>query len=141
MRRVTPAGMFWTCYTLVTVGLLLGLLAACAHSPVQTAQTPEQKSFALYGEFVVYEEVAARLMQAPEVPASVKEAIKAADGKAKPIADKLLDAALEVIQIQKQIAAGTSTQERLAIANTNLAQWYQEAEPKVSALVSAVKEK
>lgn len=139
--RVTFAGKFWSAYLFLLAVVLLLALNACGHTPVKSAQTADQKAFALYGTFVVYEEVGAKLVQSAEVPASVKAVMRTADATAKPIADKLLDASLEVIQIQREIAAGASTQDKLAIANANLARWYQEAEPKIAALVSAVKEK
>lgn len=113
-------------------------LVGCSVNPLKTAVTPSQKAFAVYGTFVAYEEQGAVIVQNATVPDSVKAAIRAADAKAKPAADSLLSAAREVIAVQSEIAAGTSTSDKLAIVNANLSQWIKDATPIVDNLVAAV---
>lgn len=121
----------------------LTVLAGCKSltAPVETAQTPEQKAYALYGTFVVFEELAAVVVTDPVTPASVKVAIKTADATAKPAADAVLSSARQVIQIQTQLAEGKTPTEKLEIANQNLLSWVVEAQPKILALQCAVNPK
>lgn len=117
----------------------LALIASCATNPVSTATTVDQKAYALYGEFVVFEEVGAQLVQAADTPVAAKSAIRRADSVAKPIMDNALRAELLVSQIRVQLAAGASTQDKLTAALTNLDSWVTQATPLVSSLVDAVK--
>ena len=118
-------------------------LAACKTltAPVEVAQTPEQKAFALYGTFVAFEEVAASLAVDATTPAAVKSALKTADATAKPAADALLDAAQEVLKVKVQVDAGATTSDKLTIVNARLVEWVTEAQPKILALQCAVNPK
>lgn len=119
---------------------VLGTLGACASlNPVSKANTTEQKAYALYGTFVVFEEQAAKLVSSSEVPENVKQALRDADKTAKPAADALLDGVQQVLTVKRELAAGTSTNEKLTIAVANLATWYASAKPKVESLVNVVK--
>ena len=119
---------------------VLATLGACASlNPVSKADTAEQKAYALYGTFVVFEEQAAKLVSSSEVPENVKQALRDADKAAKPAADSLLDGVQQVLTVKRELAAGTTTNEKLSIAVANLAGWYASAKPKVESLVSAVK--
>lgn len=123
----------------ISIIAALVVIASCAYNPVKDAQTPEQKAYALYGEFVVFEEAGAKLMQSTDVPVNVKAVIRDADSKAKPLADKLLDASLEVLKVRAAVKAGADTPARLQIVEDNLAQWYASAAPRITDLVHAVK--
>ncbi|MGI9250734.1 MAG: hypothetical protein ACR2PR_06015 [Pseudohongiellaceae bacterium] len=116
------------------------VLQACATltNPIETAKTAEQKAFASYGIFVVMEEQAAVLMQNPSIPNDAKIAIQKADALAKPAADSLLNAALEVISVRKQFQAAQTTEEKLQLAIDNLDGWIITARPLINDLVSAV---
>lgn len=84
---------------LVIVLLLVGLtwlLYGCASNPVALAQTPLQKAYALYGEFVIVEEQAAALKSAGTLTGKTLLAIQQADARVKPVADSLLVAIREV---------------------------------------------
>lgn len=123
----------FTCFMLATVG--------CASiSPIPIAKTLEQKVYATYGSFVVFEVQAAELIKSPDVPPEVKTLIRQADAVAKPAADSMFDAAVELIKIKGELEAGQTTEERVLIATQNLNRWYLEAEPKITALVTAIKE-
>ena len=119
---------------------VLSTMAACASlNPVSKTETTEQKAYALYGTFVIFEEQAAKLVQSPEVPANVKQALRDADKAAKPAADAVLDGVQTVLTVRRQLLAGETTEERLAIAVSNLNLWYSTARPKVEQLVKVVK--
>jgi hypothetical protein len=125
------------------IGVMSVVLMAsgCASlNPVRAAQSSEQKAYALYGEFVVFEEQAAVLYQSSTASAKVKTALRAADAVAKPLADKLLDAAQSVLAIKLELDAGTTTKDKLLIALQNLDRYITEAGPKIKALGSAFKE-
>lgn len=127
----------------VACAAALTVLAACKTltAPVETAQTPEQKAFAIYGTFVIYEELAASVSTDPATPPSIKLTIKKMDATAKPAADSLLASGLQVIQIQRELAAGGTPTEKLEIANQRLLAWIIEAQPKILALQCAVNPK
>lgn len=115
------------------------MLNGCASNPTTIAKTLDQKAYATYGQFVIFEEKAAALSKDPAVPASVKEALSKADAAAYPLATSLNDAVLEVDAIRDQLAAGTTTKEKLDLAVLNLNSIYLTAKPSILALVDAVK--
>lgn len=139
-RDYIPTILF-TAVAMVILSIASLALPACQSTPVKEAQTLQQKAFALYGTFVVYEETAASVMQDASVPESVKAAIRKADAEAKPIADSLLDGARTYIKISTAIDAAPDSATKLSVATQNLQMWVDEATPKINALVSAVKGK
>jgi len=118
--------------------VVLALQGCPATNPVREAQTLDQKGYALYGMFVVFEEQAASLKLQGVLSESAQDKIREIDGKAKPLADKLLDALTEVSTIRRALEKGESTQEKLQIAVANLDQWILNAEPEITALINFV---
>jgi len=116
-------------------------VSACALNPFATARTLEQKSYALYGSFVIFEEQGAKMMLSTEVPNSVKFRLQQADSAAKPAVDALKDAADSVIAAKRQLAEGATDKEKVSIAVANLSQWYYDAKPKVECLIRTVEGK
>lgn len=115
-------------------------LSACASitAPVKTAETVEQKAYALYGTFVVFEEQGAALILDARTPLAVSRAIQRADAAVKPVADSTISAALELQRIRTAVLAGNSNTERLTIAATNLENYVARLEPLIANLVAAV---
>lgn len=131
----------WIAAVYAVLLVLVALSAGCASiNPITAAKTLEQKVYATYGTFVVFETQAAELVKAPDVPAEVKALIKQADAAAKPAADAMFDAAVQLVKIKADLEAGQTTEERVLIATQNLNRWYLEAEPRILALITAVKE-
>lgn len=131
-------------YVLAAVAfIVLAASVGCksAPNPIETAQTPEQKAFAVYGEFVVYEEIAADIVRMPQVSDSVKQRLKEIDAKTKPAADALRDAAMNVIEARELLSAGQSTDAKLDTANANLEHWYLQTRDLVTQLQGAVRSK
>ncbi len=126
---------------LILTGALLALAGCAALNPFSPAKTLEQKSYALYGTFVVFEQQGAKVIQSPEVPNSVKRAIQQADATAKPAIDQLLVAANSLLTVKRELAAGTTDKEKINIAATNLKKWYDDSAPKVRCLIVVVQEK
>lgn len=123
----------------MTVFAFVTLSGGCSSSPVASAQTVEQKAYAVYGTFVITEEQAAQLVQQPSTPASLRQSIAAADALAKPSADALEKAFLDYESAAAALKAGTTTADQVAIAQTNLVTWVNTADSDVQNLVSAVK--
>lgn len=135
--RVSLMGLIAAAAMLVAV---VGLTGCKSLNPVRAAETSEQRAYALYGSFIVYEEAATKLIQDPEVPESLKDGIRELDSVTKPVADSLIDAAVTVLQIRAEVAAGETDRERLIIAIENLDRYINEAAPRIKALGTAVRE-
>ena len=119
---------------------IMVVLGACAQSnPLARAETIEQKAFATYGTFVIFEEQAAKLVTSGVLPRSAIVRIGDADARAKDIADDLLAATLEFAEIRAEYLAGGGTgEERYISAMNNLNNWTERALPLINNLVSAV---
>lgn len=138
----------------VWASVLVGMVAlsACTANPVKEAETFEQKAYALYGTYVIFQEKAAELVQDTTVPEKVKGGLRAADRVAYPVAESLVDAAVTVSDIRSIIedckdltlpetnpACTPSNERRLANAITNLGTIYYKAQPIILNMVAAVK--
>lgn len=119
--------------------LLLLAVSACTLNPVRHAETVEQKAYALYGTFVIFEEQAAALIKNPSIPADFKKELKKADGVAKPMADSLLDATLGIAQVREELKRGDTTEAKLKIAIENLDRTIVRTEPAIRNLVQLVR--
>lgn len=127
-------------YLIASLALVACLLMeGCPANPVKEAVSVEQKSYAVYGTFVIFEEIGAKVATGASTPQKVKVAIADADGRAKPVMDALLAGVKEVEVARAQLKAGTTTQEKVDIAIANLSTWLLQGEPLVNNLVAAVK--
>lgn len=123
----------------LSTGLLL-LLAACAVvSPLQTAQTVEQRAYALYAEYTIAQGVAVRLVRDAAVPQSVKTDLSRAEAAAYPVAEQLANTAATVTEIREQYVVGATSQEKLESAVANLSNIYFAVKPQIEALILTVK--
>lgn len=131
---------------------ILAVLSACTSNPVRQAETFEQKAFALYGTYVIFQGKAADLVQDPTVSEQLKQPLRDADRVAFPVAESLADAAATVAEIRDIInkceglelpendpVCTPSNEQRLSNAITNLSAIYFKAQPIVLQLVSTVK--
>lgn len=131
----------------VAAGILIAMTlmgAACAPvqqlNPIQagcrdlSAATVGLCGFATYGTFVVFQRLA--LGVATDAgPGDVRNKLIAAEDAAKGPADSLLAAVVNYEQVRADLAAGTSTQEKVAIATANLQMWLTNAKPLIDDLV------
>jgi hypothetical protein len=115
------------------------LVSGCQNAPVQQAESVEQKAYALYGTYVIFQEKAAELVQDSTTPEGMKQTLRDADRVAYPVAESLVDAVVEVESIRQQVAAGMTPEEKLTLAISNLSTIYFSAAPKLLAVVAAVK--
>ena len=143
-RRLHP--LFWPglVVPVLLVGVIVGLIffaTGCVSNPVAAASDPEQKAYAVYGEFVITEEQAALAMQDGSVPLPVKQAIRGADAKAKPSADSLLKAFhdYESAVAAAKASGATTPAATLETVTANLQNWIAQAQGDVTGLIAAVK--
>lgn len=118
--------------------LLLFALSGCAVNPFHTAQTVEQKGDAAYGQYVIAKEQGAALLNDPNIPEGAKRRLAQAMVASKEVADSLQDALIEYSLIKGELSSGTSSQERLVIAQENISRWLAQAQPVINELVAAV---
>ena len=130
-----PIPQWQALYMLV---IMLVLQACAASNPMAKAETVEQRAFAAYGTFVIFEEQAAKLISSGELSGSVVRAIGRADARAKPVADSLLDATLEFAQIRAEFETGGTSEARFISAMNELDGWVERAVPLINNLVSSV---
>lgn len=128
------------------------LLTGCPINPVRQAETFEQKAFALYGTYVIFQGKAAELVQDPVTSERVKQGLRDADKAAYPVAESLVDAAITVNDIREIIedckdltmpeanpSCTPSNERRLENAITNLGTIYFTAQPIILNLAATVK--
>lgn len=116
------------------------VLQACAGSnPLAQAETVEQKAYAVYGTFVIFEEQAAKLVSSGQLPRSVVIAIGRADARAKPVADSLITATLEFEAIKSEYEASGTGEARYIAAMNSLSDWTTRLLPLVNNLISTIK--
>lgn len=113
-------------------------LGGCESNPQKTAQSVEQQGDALYGEYVIAKEQAAKVITDPSVSDEIKRPIAEAAVASKAGGDGLYAALFVYANARQQMANGTTTQEKLTIAATQLGQWIITAAPLIKTLSDAV---
>lgn len=99
------------------VMLLAGILSlsaytGCTSNPVKTANQatadnkPETIAFAVFGGYVIAEELGADILKLPTTPQSVKDGLKASSIATAPAAESLRDAATTVRDLRRVVASG-----------------------------------
>lgn len=132
----------------ICAALALASLAACTWPEVREAnaiavgceavkaESAAVCGYSVYGTFVIAQETAAKI--ATDVgPGAVRNKIIAAEEAAKPVGDKLYQALVEYETIRVQLAAGSSTQEKLTIALANINTWISRLTPLVGDMLMA----
>jgi len=127
-------------YRLAWLILCLSALTACqSANPIRAAETSEQRAYAAYGTFVIFQEMAADLVEQPSIPRNAKLAIVKAEERAKPVADSLLEAYVEFIRVKAEFQAGDTSQDALITAATRLDDWVTRLAPLVNELLRTIK--
>ena len=123
--------------------LLLFAVAGCATiEPVRTAETPEQKAFALHGTYVIYKEVAADLAEDPDTPDAAVEAFVRLVDVGDPAAVLLQEAAkqLELARARLRDIEDQTAIDEFTVALQVFNERWGDAQPKLQGLIDAVKE-
>jgi hypothetical protein len=116
------------------------LLQSCAVTDAMAkAETIEQRAFAAYGTFVIIEEQAAKLVSSGQIPNSAVRAIGRADAQVKPVADSMLDAALEFTVIRVEYEASGTGEEKFVRTMNELNGWVDRVMPLIANLITAVR--
>ena len=116
------------------------VLQGCAGTnPIAAAETPEQRAYAAYGTFVIAQETAADLVEDTAIPRGVKLRIIAAEERAQPVAESMLEAYMEFLIIKAEFDAGDTSEQRLTIAARELDDWVTQLAPLVAELLRNVK--
>jgi hypothetical protein len=125
-------------YNIYLLAIVLALQACAITDPIAKADTLEQKAFATYGTFVIFEEQAAKLVSSGELSDSAVRAIGRADERAKPVVDSLIAAAVEFAAIKAEYEASGEGEERFIAAMNELNVWVSRAAPLVDNLIAAI---
>ena len=115
--------------------LLVGLQGCASTNPIAAAETAEQRAYAAYGTFVIFQEKAVDLVGEESISDDVKLRIIAAEEQAKPVADGLLEAYVEFLAIKAEFNAGDTSEERLVAAANSLNDWVTRLAPMVNELI------
>lgn len=122
------------------LGFMVLALAACASNPFQYAKTPLDKAHVALNSLEIVQTEALKVVQDPAAPAAVVKAIRVASSAATAAATELGGAVIEVEAARAQLIAGTTSSERLRIANTNLLQWTNTLLSRITSIKAALKE-
>lgn len=123
--------------------LLLFTVTGCSTiEPVRTAETPEQKAFALHGTYVIYKEVAADLSEDPDTPDAAVEAFVRLVDVGDPAAVLLKEAAtqLELARARLRDIEDQASLDQFTVALQVFNERWIDAQPKLQGLIDAVKE-
>ena len=126
------------------IATFIVLLAGCASigfkTPIEQAQSVEQRAYAIYGTYVVTQERAASLVRSGRLKRIYILRIKQADKIAKPAADAVLELTTDVIKTRKLLKTDKSKTARLEILVDSLNNAITNLKPKLTALVKAVEQ-
>ena len=127
--------------------LLAFVVAGCASltAPVQIAETPEQKAFALYGTYVTLQESVADIVEATEIDGNTLETIKEIDRAAYITANTMrqLAQAIEDDQQEYWLNDGVITPEEMnaiMAKRERLKELFTELEASIKQLSQIIKE-
>ena len=119
-------------------------LAGCAatgfKTPIEQAQSVEQKAYAIYGTYVATQERAASVVRSGRLKRIYILRIKQADKLAKPAADAVLELTTDVIATRKLLKTDKSKTAKLEILVDSLNNAITDMKPKLTALVKAVEQ-
>lgn len=113
------------------------LMSACVTTPadvVQVAcqdakQSPARCAKGIAETWEVYQKRAEELVTDSSTPVEAKKTIQRTEARSREVIVGMLNSAAEYKRIEDQLAAGTTQEEKLLIANANLADWVNRALP------------
>ena len=138
MKRVFPdVWVFGYAGALVlVVSVLLG--GGCQSNPVLSAETVEQRAFAVLGLYQIVVEEAGIAVGDTTIPVGTRRAIQEVVREAQPVRRQLSVAYLEYVTIRGELAAGKTTEARVVIVAQQLERWVERLEPIVRGLVTSL---
>lgn len=127
--------------------LLLLALAGCAHTPKSVLDVACDRAYEYSVErcakaagdvYEVYQKRAEQIVADPLTPADVVSAVRKVEGPATEVMVNAQESNKLYISIKQQLAAGATTEDKLAIAERELEAWLQQALPRINALIAAL---
>lgn len=109
-------------------------LTGCATLGLTSGQSPEQRAAALLGDFTLYQKASLQIGSDETVLPEVRRKVLDAAIAAKPVADQGDGLLREYRSIKAQFDAGTTTDQKLAIAASHLQSWTQQMLPLITQL-------
>ena len=121
--------------------MLVVALAGCkAANPIAAAETPEQRAYAAYGTFVIFQEKAADIVEDQTLSRNIRLSVAQAEQRARPVAESLIATYVEFIEVKAEFDAGDPTAEaRLVQVSTSLNDWVNRLAPLINELVRNVR--
>lgn len=121
------------------LGIIMVALSACVITdPVNVAETPAQKAYAISATYNILLESARDLVVDESVSLSVRRAIQNAEAVTTPVLSSLEDAYVDYVVARAKFDQGQSTQEQLTIVADNLMMWITQAERALIRLATAI---
>lgn len=117
---------------------LAAAVVACTSNPLAVAQTPEQKYAAVKLTYDALLTPAQAFVSDTTIPADTRRAVQAAVAKSGDLYRSLNTAYVDYVAAKAQLAAGTTSADKLNIASANLANWEQQLEGAVGGLASLI---
>lgn len=127
---------------MMSVAAVAVAMVGCVSDPVRAAKTPLQTAYAALQDYETAQQFGLAFVEDKNTPAAVKDGLIKAESAATALVHPTRVAAQTVEQIRKDLQAGKSTQEQLAIATQNLNQWtlnLQKAVDEFSAAIEKAK--
>jgi hypothetical protein len=117
------------------------LLSACQTTPASVVEvackdaskTPERCAKGIGETWEVYQKRAEELVTDSSTPADLKYSIQRAERATRPVVVEMLRSAAIYTEMKQQLSAGATTEEKVRIANANLAEWVSKALPQIEA--------
>lgn len=127
-------------FTLVPLLCMAALLTGCAHNinPIAAAEGPDEKGYAVLGVYRIAQTQALKIVQDATLPATVREAVQSAEASAYPVVTQLAGALVEYLEARDQVAAGTTSEEKLAIVISRLSEWTATAQARIAGFQAAI---
>lgn len=123
----------------LTAIVMMAALAACAHNPYKYADTTLDKAHVTLRSLETVQIEVLSLVNDPSIPASVRTSLRQASQAATTSATEMGNAVIEVERIRTELAVGTTTEDKLKIANDNLLSWVDTVKKRIASIQSAVK--
>ncbi len=123
-----------------SVAMLAGCETVQAVNAVASAESVEQRGFALYGTYVVLQERAAELVTDKAIPKAVRKRVQQADGIAFPLAERVRALSIELNEARLKFNTLSGGAERVQLAVVALARAIEVFGPSLQAVTAAVNE-
>lgn len=115
------------------------VIQACSNvNPFAVAESPTQQVYALESTYNIVLEQAVKAVNLESTSQNTKDRIVAAERRATPVIESLSQAFKEYTLVRIQLAQGSTSEEKMAIAAEDLEAWVLKAEAAIANLSAAV---